>query len=125
MNFVKWTVQILLIIAFAGSGIVKLITPHQEMISDPNMAWASEFSATQVKIIAVLEILGAIGLVLPYIVKKFKFFVPLAGIGLAATMTGAAILHLTRGEFTATLPNIILFTMAIFVAFWRKDLLRV
>jgi hypothetical protein len=124
MNFIKWSIQILLVIAFAGSGIVKLITPYQEMVNDPNMGWAVEFTATQIKIIAVLEILGSIGLFLPYIVKKFRFFVPLAAIGLAATMTGAAFLHLTRGEFGATIPNLILFVMAILTAFWRKDLIR-
>ncbi len=122
MKIVKWVVQALLAVAFLGSGAIKLITPYSEMIANPDMGWANDFSATQIKIIAVLEILGAIGVVLPMLVKRFQFLVPMAAIGLGLTMVVAAIVHMGRGE--PIVPNIVLFVLAGLTAWWKWGLFK-
>ena len=70
MKVVIWIVQIIVTIAFFGAGITKLITPYEEMRADPNMGWVNDFSALQIQIISILEVLGALGVILPMIVKK-------------------------------------------------------
>ena len=122
MKIVVWVLQALLAIAFLGAGMMKLITPYADLAADPNMGWVEGFSATQIKIIGALEVLGGIGLVLPMIVKRFQYLVPSAAIGLALTMVGAAIVHISRGE--PVVPNIVLFVLAAAVAWFRKDLFK-
>jgi len=122
MKIVIWIVQILVVIAFLGAGLMKLITPYPELVSNPNMGWVGDFSATQIKIIAVLEILGAVGLILPMILNKFKILVPVAAIGLALTMIGAIITHIGRNEPIAV--NLVLLVLASLTAWWRKGFIK-
>jgi uncharacterized membrane protein len=121
MKIVKWVIQGLLALAFLFAGTMKLITPYSELITDPSMGWAQDFSATQIMTIGAVEVLGALGLILPFLLKRWRFLVPLAAIGLALTMVGAAIVHLGRGE--PIIPNIGLFVLAAVTAWLRRDLL--
>ena len=122
MNIVTWIVQGLLSIAMLLPGIMKLMTPYEELVKDPNMAWAGDFSAMQITIIGTLEILGVIGLNLPFLLKRFKQLVPIAAAGLALTMAGAVMTHIGRGE--NFVPPLVLLAMALFVIYSRKDMLK-
>ena len=122
MKIVKWIPQILLAIAFLGAGAMKLFTPYEEMIAQEQMAWAKDFSPAIIKIIGVLEVLGALGLILPMVLKKYPFLVPTAAIGLALTMIGAMIVHLNQGEPIWT--NLFLLALCGLVVWWRKDLFK-
>ena len=120
MNIVTWVVQGLLSVGILMSGVMKLMTPYEELVKA--MAWVEDFSATQIMIIGALEILGVIGLNLPFLLKKFKKLVPIASAGLVMIMTGAIITHISRGE--NFVPPLVLLAMALFVAYSRKDLLK-
>ena len=119
MKTVKWILQIVLALAFLGAGLMKLITPYDALTSQEGMGWTTDFSATAIKIIAALEVLGAIGVVLPQILNKYKFFVPLAAIGLMCVMIGAIITHVSRNE--GFIPPVVLLVLAALVAFLRRD----
>lgn len=120
MKIVIWIVQILVALLFLFTGGMKLLTPYAEMITDPNMAWVGDFSSTQIKIIGALEVLGALGLLLPMILKKYLMLVPAAAIGLALTMVGAMVTHLVRGETELAVVNIVIFILAALTAWWRR-----
>lgn len=122
MKIVIWIVQILVAIAFLGAGVMKLVTPYPDLISNPNMGWVSDFSATQVKIIAVLELLGVLGLILPMLLKKFMILVPVAAIGLALTMIGAIITHIGRDESIAV--DLVLLVLASLTVWWRRGFFK-
>jgi len=118
MKIFTWIIQILLAGAFLALGAMKFFMPYADMIADPNMQWTTECSAVQIKIISALEMLGAIVLILPMILKKYRILVPLSAIGLAMTMIGAFMIHISRGEPVIT--NIVLFVMAVFLTWRRK-----
>ena len=122
MNIVTWIVQGLLSVPMLLSGTMKLMTPYEEAVIHPNGAWMGDFSAMQITIIGTLEILGVIGLNLPFLLKKFKKLVPIAAAGLALTMAGAVITHIGRGE--NFIPPLVILTMALFVTYSRKELLK-
>lgn len=84
------------------------------------MAWTSEFSGSTVKLIGGLEILGAIGLVLPWLTDIAPILTPLAAVGLAALVqVGALAVHARRRE-TKVLPiSIVLLAIALFIAIGR------
>jgi len=111
----------LLAIMFLGAGAIKMITPYEKMIADPNLGWTNDFSHSTILIIAGLEILGALGLVLPSFLKKFRFLTPISSICLGATMIGAAFVHIEREE--EIIPNLVLFGFAMVVTYLNKDYL--
>ena len=122
MKILVWIIQVLVAFIFFGAGLMKLFTPYAELLADPNTAWAGDFSATQIKIISLLEVLGALGLIIPMFVAKIRVLVPIAAIGLALTMIGALITHLGRDESITI--NIILFALAAYIAWSRSGFFK-
>lgn len=75
------------------------------------MAWTEEFSAGAVKTFAALEVVGAIGLILPLATGIAPILTPLAATGIAIIMIGAVVVHLRRHEPAA--PAIVLAVLAV------------
>jgi uncharacterized membrane protein YphA (DoxX/SURF4 family) len=120
MNIALWILACVLGAAFLLAGAMKLLTPYRKLSSNPKMAWALDFSPTQVKLIGLVELLGAVGLVLPPLVDVAEWLVPLAAAGLALTMFGAFSTHVRRDDpRSAKVPNIVLGTMALVLAVGR------
>jgi uncharacterized membrane protein YphA (DoxX/SURF4 family) len=117
MNIVIWIVQGLLAAIFLMAGIMKSTQPKEKL--SKNMAWANDVSASNIKLIGVLELLAVIGLVLPHITGILPWLTPLAAIGLVLTMIGAIIVHAKRNENSAIGINIVLLLLAAFVAYGR------
>lgn len=118
MNIALWVVAGLLAVAFLAAGLMKVTTPKAKLVE--RLPWAADYSDGQVKGIGIVEVLGALGLILPGITGIAPILVPLAAAGLAIVMVLAAIMHLRRGDgFAAVVPNIVLFALAVFVAWGR------
>ncbi len=116
MDVALWIVAGLLALAFLGAGTMKA-TRSKEQLAASGMAWTEDFSAPMVKAIGTLEILGALGLILPAVTGVLPVLVPLAALGLAVTMIGAVIVHLRRRE--PFIPPLVLLALAAFVAIGR------
>jgi hypothetical protein len=83
------------------------------------MAWVEDFSPGMVKVIGGLEVLAAIGLILPAALDVVPVLVPLAAVGLVALMAGAAITHARRKEFPMIAINLVLVVLAVVVVWGR------
>lgn len=66
-----------------------------------------------------MEVLGAIGLILPAAVDIAPALAPVAAIGLAVVMVGAAVTHGRRGETKNVAVNAVLLALALVVAWGR------
>lgn len=108
-----------------GRGLMKITTPYDTLIVTQGMEWAGMFPATIILVIGTLEVLGAIGLILPSVTRIMPVLTPAAAAGLALTMVGAAITHATRSEWGNIAPNAILGGLAAFVAYGRLSLLPI
>jgi uncharacterized membrane protein len=117
MNALLWTLQIVLAVAFGISGTMKL-TQHKERLAD-QMGWVDDFSPTTVKLIGALELLGAIGLVLPAATDTLEWLTPLAALGLLALMVLAIPVHLRRHEASMVAVNVVVALLAGFIA-WQR-----
>lgn len=117
MNIVLWVVQILLALAFLLAGSMKASQPIEKLRK--NMAWTAQTSPGIVRLIGVLEVLGALGLILPAVTHILPWLTPVAAIGLALTMIGAAILHIRLKEFAVLGAPLILFLLALFIVYGR------
>ena len=116
MNIALWVVQILLAIVFLMAGGMKIIQSKEKL---DESGFAEDFSQNTIRLIGVLEVLGAIGLVLPALTGILTWLTPLAAVGLALTMVGAALTHLRRGEYPNIIVTVIIFALAIFVVYGR------
>lgn len=118
MNVTLWIIAGLLAFAFAAAGTMKLTSSKEALL--PKLPWVADFSAGQVRTIGAIELLGAIGLILPPLVDIAPVLVPIAAVGLALTMAGAVVVHIRRGDGIAgAAPAIVLGALAVFVAILR------
>jgi putative oxidoreductase len=102
-----WTGQIVLALVFAMSGGMKLFgtLPPQNVISP-----------TLITFIGTMELLGALGLILPRLLNIVPILTAWAATGLATIMLLAAALHVSRGEFSEVAVTVILGSIAVLVA---------
>lgn len=117
MNIALWVVQGLLAVMFLMAGIMKASKAKEELAE--RMAWVNDFSASTIKTIGILEILAAIGLILPWATNILPWLTPVAAVALVLTMIGAAITHVRRSEFSNVGMNVMLLVLAAFVAYGR------
>ncbi|MCG8916789.1 DoxX family protein [Actinokineospora sp. PR83] len=117
MNTVLWAIAGLVAAGFLFSGMFKLVQSHEEYTA--SQPWAETAPRWAPKAIGALEVVGAIGLILPAVVGVAPVLVPLAATGLALVMVGAVVLHLRRGEFSALAPSGVLLALAVVVAWGR------
>ncbi|KIF75625.1 hypothetical protein QR77_20400 [Streptomyces sp. 150FB] len=119
MNIVLWIAAALLALLFAGSGYAKAFRPKEKIVESIG-GWAEPFPPASLKAIGLVEILGAIGLILPALVNIAPVLVPVSAVGFVLTMVGAVIVHARRtGEGKNTVFNLVLLVVAAFVAWGR------
>ncbi len=117
MNTGIWIAQILLALAFGMSGIMKATQPKEKLAT--NMGWVNDFSQNIVRGIGTLELLAAIGLILPALTNILPVLTPLAAVGLVLVMIGAILTHIRRKEFPLVAVNLVLLAIAAFIAYGR------
>lgn len=121
MNIALWVAQIVLAVLFGMAGFMKATQPKEKLAD--RMKWVEDFSPGTIRVIGILEVLAAIGLILPAVTGILPVLTPLAAAGLALTMIGAIIVHLRRGEYMGILVNVLLLALSVFVAYGRFVLL--
>jgi hypothetical protein len=119
MNRALWIVAGLLAVAYLVGGAAKLIVPKEKLATFPGGGWAEDFSAGAIKAIGALEVLGAVGLILPAALGVAPILAPLAAVGLALLMVGAAITRFRRREATAMVADLVYLALLAFVAWGR------
>lgn len=97
MLIAYWIIAALTALAVLGAGVFKLVRSKQQLAAS-GMAWTEDFGPTQIKLIGVAEVLGAIGLIVPMATGILPILSPIAAALLAVVMIGAAVVHLRRSE---------------------------
>lgn len=117
MNTFLWVLQWVLAAAFLVSGALKAFRPKEQLASQ--MGWVNDFSGPVVKLIGALEILAAIGLVVPALTGIAVILTPLAAVGLILVMIGAIATHARRKEYPIAVANLVLLLIAAVIAWGR------
>jgi uncharacterized membrane protein YphA (DoxX/SURF4 family) len=115
MNIALWIIQALLALLFLFAGGMKLVMPIEEMMKQmplPLPGWFLRF-------IGVVELLGAIGVILPWLMGSRPGLTPLAAAGLVIVMIGATVYGLAAGEIASSLMPLAVGILAAFVAYGR------
>lgn len=119
MNLALWITAGLQAALYLMAGLFKATQPREKLLANPQMAWANDYTANAIRAIGAVEVLGALGLVLPQATGTATVLTPLAATGLAIVQVVAIKVHVKRGE-TKNLPmNVVLLLLAAFVAVGR------
>jgi len=113
MNLALWIIQALLAALFLFAGVMKLIMPIEEMTKE--IAMPGGF----LRFIGVVEVLGGIGLILPWLLRIRPNLTPLAAAGLVIIMIGATVVTLMSGATATALIPFVVGLFAAFVAYGR------
>lgn len=114
---VLWVAQVLLALGMVSAGVIKLISDDAALTT-----FYPIFPALFIRFIGVCEVLGAIGVVVPTLLRIRPELTPLAATGLAIIMGGAVISTIAMGAASMIATPLILFLLAVFVAYGRWKL---
>ena len=115
MNIALWIAQALLAAIFLFAGGMKLVIPIEEMTKQmpiPLPGWFLRFTG-------IVEVLGAIGVILPWLLRIRPGLTPLAAAGLVIVMIGATVYTLAAGDFASAPIPLVVGILAAFVAYGR------
>ena len=116
MTYALWIVQGLLALLFLFAGGMKLVMPLEKL------AGPIQLPGAFLRFIGVAEVLGAIGLILPVLLRIRPGLTPLAAAGLVIIMIGASSLTLASGDVAMALIPLVVGLLSAFVAYgrWRR-----
>jgi len=118
MTYALWIVQVLLVLLFLFAGGTKLVLPIEVLTSmgSPNQV---ALPGWFVRFIGVVEVLGALGLVLPGLLRIKPWLTPLAAAGLFIVMLGATAVTFAADGVGAAVVPLVVGLLAAFVAYGR------
>ncbi|CAL9374565.1 hypothetical protein SUDANB145_00939 [Streptomyces sp. enrichment culture] len=106
MNLAYWIVAGLLAAFYLYSGAVKTVWSRERL--RPMMAWVDSMPLAAVRVIGLVEVLGAAGLILPRLTGIAAWLSPAAAIGFVLLQVGATAVHLRMGDRQVALNAVLL-----------------
>ena len=118
MTYALWIVQVLLALLFLFAGGTKLVLPIEVLKSmgSPNQI---PLPALFLRFIGVCEVLGALGLILPGLLRIRPGLTPVAAAGLVIIMIGATVLTIAGEGVAPALVPLVVGILAALVAYGR------
>lgn len=115
MELVILILQLTLGGIFLYFGFSKIFMSAEQIAK--KVSWAYDYSERTLKAFGTLEVIGAIGLILPYHLDIFPILTPMAATGLAMMMGGSIGVHLKRDEVKMIMINIVIIFLLAGVGF--------
>jgi putative oxidoreductase len=118
VDIALWIAQVLLALVLVAFGFTH--ATQRDPSNDPRMAWMHAVPKPLMTTIGILELLAAVGLVVPGLTRILPWLTPLAAWLFALLMVFAIVFHARRlGEMPNIALNVILLAVALFIAIGR------
>jgi uncharacterized membrane protein YphA (DoxX/SURF4 family) len=117
LNVFLWILQVLLALVFLGAGVTKTTRPKDKLAT--MMPWSRTWPPPAIKALGAAELLGAVGLVLPWATGVATVLTPLAAVGFVVVMVGANVVHIRAKEYKVLPVTLVFLAMTIVVAVGR------
>ncbi len=118
MNTLLWILQGLMAFIFMFSGINKSIFSEKQLV-EKGQTGVEGLSLPLIRFIGISEILGALGIVLPYLLNILPILTAISALGFAVIMIPAGYIHYNRKEYKNVLVNIAIFIVCLTIAYCR------
>ncbi|MFI8306782.1 DoxX family protein [Streptomyces sp. NPDC085927] len=119
MNLTLWIATGLLAAVALAGGLTKTFVPKERLAAQHGGEWTREATPRFVRTLGLLELLAAVGLVLPAVLDVAPVMVPVTAVCWVLLMVGAMITHGRLGQFALVLLNTVYLVLAVFVAWGR------
>jgi len=116
LNITLWIAQILLSASMLWASAMKLFQPVEKLAA--MWPWAGQVSPILVKFTGIVDLLGALGLILPALIHKPKL-ISFTAMAIIVLMICASIFHIARGEASVIGVNVVFAGLAVFIAWGR------
>ena len=118
MNTILWIGQGMLALIFLVSGVNKSIYSEKQLISKGQTGVVGKSAAT-IKFIGISELLGVIGIIVPWLTGIFRGLTPITAGCFAILMILAAPIHYRLKEPRNVATNIFILALSLFVGIGR------
>lgn len=119
MNLALWIAAGLLAAVALAGGISKTFVPKEKLAAHEGGRWTGDAGVGFVKTLGILELLAAVGLILPAVLGIAPVMVAVTAVCWILLMIGAMITHGRYGQYTLVLLNAVYLALAAFVAWGR------
>lgn len=117
MNTTIWIIQGILAAFFLMPALMKLTLSKEKLISKKQLQPGD--SPIPVRILGFMELLGAIGIIVPFYTNTMSVLTPLAAVGFCIVMIGAFFVHFKKKEYKIIPVLVLVFIASLVVAIYR------
>lgn len=117
MNIALWIMQGLLALMFSFAGYGKLTNTVEQHVADGHLKEGE--SVMKLRVLGVLELLGVVGIIVPFLAGILPIFTPISAVCFALLMIGAFVVHLKRKEYKFLILPFVVFELSLIVAYFR------
>jgi hypothetical protein len=114
LDIAVWIASALLAVLYLIAGGTKVVAAKETLQLQPRMAYIRDLSASQVTAIGLLEVAGAVGVILPRLTGILPWISIVAAFALAVVQIVAIAVHVRRGERSLVF-NVVLLVLALVV----------
>ena len=116
IHITLWIAQVVLAALLVMGAVMKFM-PIEKIA--PMMPWMAQVSPMSVRLLGLVDLLGAIGIIIPSLLRIKPQLTPWAALCIIVLMLSASIFHVSRGEASAIGFNIFCALIATFIAWGR------
>ena len=116
-----WSAQVAVALLFVASGLTKLLMPMPELTA--MMRWPGDYPAAFVRGLALLDLAGGLGMILPSVTGILPWLTGIAAQCCIVLQLLAIAFHVWRGEFAVLGLNLVLLPLCMLVA-WKRGIRR-
>lgn len=117
LNIALWLAQAILAASLIWAASLKLFQPIEKLAL--MWPWVAQVSMTLVKFTGIVDLLGAVGLIIPTLIHAKSKLTPFTASGIIVLMICAGIFHIVRGEASVIGVNIVFAAIAAFITWGR------
>lgn len=117
IHIALWVAQVLLAVSLVWASYMKLFQPVEKLSA--MWPWTGQVPVAVVKLTGMVDLLAALGLILPLLFRIQPKLTPIAAVGIIVLMLCAGIFHIMRGEASLIGVNIFFAVLAAFIAWGR------
>jgi len=115
METTIWILKGVIALLFTFTGVNKIFLPKTKLL-DKGMKGLEDLDEKQIKLAGLLEVAGAFGLILPTLLNIYPILSAISALCLGLTMIVAGWINYKLK--LSILPNIVIFIICIFIAYW-------
>ena len=114
MHIALWLVQAIVAFIFGMAGFTKTFQPAKAHAA---FDWDKEAPVSFIRFIGIPEILGAIGIIVPYATGILPFLTAWTALGFAVIMVLAIIVHARHRDTRGIIMNVVFFVLSLAVTY--------